>query len=166
MIGMFDVGERVVYPAHGVGRIEAIEEKTVAGKSIQCYIITIIEKELTMIVPVDNADKVGLRYLISEEEIQEVLDILKQSTDDMPSRWKERDRFNHEKIRTGSLYEIAEVYRDLSHLEKEKTLSSGDRKMLENTRALIVNEIAHSKHIRFAQAELLVEEYCSAHTAY
>lgn len=159
---MFTVGDKVVYPSHGVGKIEALEEKEVAGQKIHCYVLSIIGKELKIIVPVFNAKKVGLRQIIQEEEVEKVFDILRDEINNMPPKWNKRYNFNMDKIRTGSIYEIAEVFKNLTRLGRRKELSFGERKMLDSTRELIVMEIAHSKRIGTAQAESLINECCRA----
>ncbi len=159
---MFTVGDKVVYPSHGVGRIEALEEKEIAGQKIQCFVLSIIGKELKIIVPVSNSKKVGLRQIIDEEEVEKIFDILRDEINNMPPKWNKRYNFNMDKIRTGSIYEIAEVFKNLTRLGRKKELSFGERKMLDSTRELIVMEIAHSKRIGTAQAESLIDECCCA----
>lgn len=159
---MFDVGEKVVYPSHGVGKIEGIEEKEIGGQKITCYVLSIVGKELKIIVPMFNAQKVGLRQIIKEDEVEKVFDILRNEINNMPPKWNKRYSFNMDKIRTGSIYEIAEVFKNLTRLGRRKELSFGERKMLDSTKELIVIEIAHSKRIGTAQAESLIDECCCA----
>lgn len=157
---MFSVGDKVVYPTHGVGRIEAIEEKEVAGEKISFYVLSIFGKDVKIMVPTLNADKVGLRQVVKEEDLEKVFDILGDGINKMPLKWNKRYVFNMDKIKTGSIYEIAEVFRNLTLLSKEKELSFGEKKMLDNTRELIVKEIAYSKKIETSQAETLISKYC------
>ncbi len=160
---MFNVGDKVVYPSHGVGKIEAIDEKEIAGQKLKCYVLSIIGKELKIIVPTFNSQKVGLRQIISEGEVDRVFDILREEINNMPPKWNKRYSYNMDKIRTGSIYEIAEVFKNLTRLGMKKELSFGERKMLDSTKELIVIEIAHSKRIGTAQAESLIDEcYCAA----
>ena len=159
---MFNVGEKIVYPSHGVGKIEAVEEKEIGGQKIQCYVLSILGKDLKIIVPVFNSKKVGLRQIIGEEEVEKVFDILRDEINNMPPKWNKRYTYNMDKIRTGSIYEIAEVFKNLTRLGQKKDLSFGERKMLDSTRELIVIEIAHSKRIGTAQAESLIDECCCA----
>ncbi len=159
---MFSVGDKVVYPSHGVGRIEAIEEKEVTGQKIRCFVLSIIGKELKIIVPTFNVQKVGLRQIIQEDELERVFGILREEINNMPPKWNKRYNFNMDKIRTGSIYEIAEVFKNLTRLGRKKDLSFGERKMLDSTRELIVIEIAHSKKIGTAQAETLINQCCAA----
>ena len=159
---MFGVGDKVVYPTHGVGKIEAIDEKEIGGQKIKCYVLNILGKDLKIIVPMFNAQKVGLRQIIKEDEVERVLNILRDEINNMPPKWNKRYSFNLDKIRTGSIYEIAEVFKNLTRLGRKKELSFGERKMLDSTKELIVVEIAHSKKIGTAQAESLINECCCA----
>jgi CarD family transcriptional regulator len=159
---MFGVGDKVVYPTHGVGKIEAIDEKEIGGQKIKCYVLNILGKDLKIIVPMFNAQKVGLRQIIKEDEVERVLNILRDEINNMPPKWNKRYTFNLDKIRTGSIYEIAEVFKNLTRLGRKKELSFGERKMLDSTKELIVIEIAHSKKIGTAQAESLINECCCA----
>ena len=159
---MFSVGDKVVYPSHGVGRIDGLEEKEVAGQKIKCYVLSIIGKDLKIIVPTFNAQRVGLRRIISEGEVEKVFDILREEINNMPPKWNKRYTYNMDKIRTGSIYEIAEVFKNLTRLGRKKELSFGERKMLDSTKELIVIEIAHSKRIGNSQAESLIDECCAA----
>lgn len=157
---MFKTGDNVVYPPCGVGKIKAIEKKAIAGQSISCYVITIFGKNLTVMIPVRNVAKVGLRRVITAKEAEKVCAILRQKTDKMPAKWMKRYSFHREKIQTGSIYEIARVVKNLTRLQKTKQLSLHEKRMLERTRELIVGEIAHSKNIGTTQAEILIEKCC------
>lgn len=156
----FKSGDTIVYPPCGVGKITAIEKKEIVGQTLTCYVITILGKDLTVMIPVHNAAKVGLRKVITVQEAEEVCAILQQEMDTMPARWKKRYSFNREKIQTGSIYEIARVLKNLTRLQQTKHLSLHEKRMLERTRELIVREIAHSKHIGTTQAEMLIAKHC------
>ena len=157
---MFRNGETVVYPPCGVGRITAIERKEIAGQNISCYVIRILEKRLTVMIPILNAVKLGLRRVITPEEAENVCTILQQEMDSMPDKWTKRYSFNREKIQTGSIYEIAKVLKNLTRLQETKGLSFSEKRMLDRTRELVVEEIAYSKHLRTLQAEILIEKCC------
>lgn len=157
---MFKNGETVVYPPCGVGKITAIEKKEIVGQTIACYVITILGKNLTVMIPVRNAAKVGLRRVITAKEAERVCAILQQEMDKMPAKWTKRYSFNREKIQTGSIYEIAKVLKNLTRLQKTNHLSLHEKRILERTRDLIVGEIAHSKNIGTTQAEMLIERCC------
>jgi len=156
---MFRKGEKIVYPAHGIGVIDEIEQKTIVGKKRLFYVIKILENGVTVMTPVDNVDKVGLRGLADKKEINKALKILRKEVSlSLNENWNRRQKGYFNKIKTGSLFEVAEVYRDLYLLQMEKELSFGERRMLDNTKYLIVSEIAEAKGIEVKKAEKLVEK--------
>lgn len=140
----FKVGDIAVYPAHGVGQVTGIENKEIAGAKAQFYILKIMDSGMTIMVPTSNVKHVGLREVIGEEEVEQVYDILKERGEYTITEqtWNRRYREYMDKIKTGSIYEIAEVLRDLSMLRFEKELSFGERKMLDTARHLIIKELA------------------------
>ena len=143
---MFKVGDSAVYPAHGVAVVKKIEEKTVGGMKKSFYVLEVIENSMTIMVPTDNADSVGLREIISNEQVDEVYTILKQRNIKIDqTTWNRRYREYMEKIKTGSVYEIAEVLRNLFLLRHSKDLSFGERKMLDQAKNLLVKEISLAK---------------------
>lgn len=140
---MFKAGDLAVYPAHGVGKIEAIESKNIGGTQQDYYIMRILENDMKIMVPVQNAESVGLRPLVGNVEIEQVYDILKTREISVNSAtWNRRYREYMEKIKTGSVFELAEVLRDLSVLKEEKELSFGERKMLDTARCLLIKELS------------------------
>lgn len=142
----FGVGDKAYYPVHGVAQVTALEKRDIGGHEISVYVLKIMESGLKIIVPQNNADAVGLRSLISPDEIEEVFSILKSKEVARDSQtWNRRHREYMEKIKTGSAFEIAEVLRDLCLLRKSKDLSFGEKRMLETARGLLVKEIAFSK---------------------
>jgi CarD family transcriptional regulator len=156
---MFKKGDKVVYPAHGIGVIDDVEQKMVVGKKRLFYVIKILENGVTVMTPVDNVDKVGLRGLSDKKEISRALKTLRKEVElSLNENWNRRQKGYFNKIKTGSLFEVAEVYRDLYLLQLEKELSFGERKMLDNARFLIVSEIAEAKGIELKKAEKLVEK--------
>ena len=139
----FKVGDKAVYPARGVAEVVSIEEKDIAGNRQQFYVLRLLDTDHKIMVPVNNARNIGLRPPISEKEIKEIFEILREQT--MPfdnQTWNRRYRGFMDKIKTGSVYDVAEVLRDLYRLKAEKSLSFGERQMLEKARGLIVKEIA------------------------
>lgn len=154
---MFKIGNTVVYPSHGLGIIEAIEEKKLMGKKEKFYILKIVEKGTRIMVPCDNADKVGLREVIQSNEVQKVVKILKQKPNNILPNWNKRYRDSLERIKSGSIFEVATVFRNLTHLSKDKELSFGEKKMLCETRHLISSEISLAKGISEQQAEKILE---------
>jgi CarD family transcriptional regulator len=144
----FEVGDKAVYPVHGVAEIVALEQRDVGGSKVPVYILKILDSGLKIMVPTTNAGSVGLRDLINSKQVKEVYSILKAR--DIPrdtQTWNRRYREYMEKIKTGSVFEIAEVLRDLCVLRTTKELSFGERKMLENARSLIVKELALAKGV-------------------
>jgi len=144
----FRAGDLAVYPAHGVGRIESIESKVINGEKHDFYIMKVLENNMVIMIPIRNVDSVGLRDLISDEDIPRVYEIMKQKrtvTNDNQT-WNRRYREYMDKIKTGSLYEVAEVYRDLYHLKLTKDLSFGERKLYDTAQGLLVKELSTAKN--------------------
>ncbi len=142
MLVEFKVGDNAVYPGHGVGKVAAIETKEICGNKQTFYSIKIADSGMKIMVPKNNASNVGLRPIISKTEAGKVLGILKETKVKIDNQtWNRRYREYMEKIKTGSVYEIAEVLRDLYVLKAEKELSFGERKMLDNARNLLLSEL-------------------------
>jgi CarD family transcriptional regulator len=140
---MFSIGDLAVYPAHGVGKIESIESKSIGGQKQDFYIIRILENDMKIMIPIRNAEAVGLRQLVDSTEIPNVYDILRSREVSVNGgTWNRRYREYMEKIKTGSIYELAEVLRDLTVLKGDKELSFGERKMLDTARSLLLKEIS------------------------
>jgi CarD family transcriptional regulator len=154
---LFKVGDKAVYPAQGVAEVISIEEKDIAGNRLKFYVLRILDTNRKIMVPIHNAKSVGLRRPISEEEIEEIFTILRERTIAFDNQtWNRRYRGFMDKIKTGSVFDVAEVMRDLYRLKAEKSLSFGERRMLETARALIVKEIAvtREKSEENVQAEI------------
>lgn len=140
---IFRIGDLAVYPAHGVGRIESIETKSIGGKKQDFYIMRILDNEMKIMIPILNAQAVGLRGLIGMGDIPRVYNILKTREISVNGgTWNRRYREYMEKIKTGSIYELAEVLRDLTVLKVDKELSFGERKMLDTARTLLLKELS------------------------
>jgi CarD family transcriptional regulator len=138
----FKVGDNAVYPGHGVGKVISIDTKEILGQKKTFYSVQILETGMKIMVPLDNAKSVGLRPIISKEEASKVIDILKQTNVKVDNQtWNRRYRDYMEKIKTGSVYEIAAVLRDLFVLKVDKELSFGERKMLDTARGLLMKEL-------------------------
>lgn len=139
----FKVGDNAVYPGHGVGKVSAIEVKEILGTKHTFYSINILDSGMKIMVPKNNAEAVGLRPIISRDEAAKVIEILKETNVKIDNQtWNRRYREYMEKIKTGSVYQIAEVLRDLFLLKVEKELSFGERKMLDNARSLLLRELS------------------------
>ena len=146
----FEVGDLAVYPAHGVGRIEAIEQRVINGETHDFYIMKILENNMVIMIPTWNVNSVGLRDIIDEEEIPQVYEVMKNIEKDNgmeTQTWNRRYREYMDKIKTGSLYDVAEVFRDLSLLKLTKDLSFGERKLYDTAHILLVKELSTAKKI-------------------
>ena len=145
----FEIGELAVYPAHGVGRIEAIESKMVNGQNHEFYILKVLENNMVIMIPTANVESVGLRNVINSSEIPEILDVIRKkkgASVDNTQTWNRRYRDYMDKMKTGSLYDVAEVYRDLSVLKLTKDLSFGERKLYDTAQILLVKELSTAQN--------------------
>ncbi|MGE4559301.1 MAG: CarD family transcriptional regulator [Desulfobulbus sp.] len=156
---MFSEGDMAVYPAHGVGLIEAIETQTIGGIDQSFYVMRILDNDMTIMIPTANSANVGLRAIISGEEVTKVIDILKERDVKItPQTWNRRYREYMEKIKTGSVFEVAIVLRDLFLLKEDKDLSYGERKMLDTAKSLLVKELSLAKQIDEDNVEKQIEK--------
>jgi len=139
----FKVGDKAVYPAHGVGEVESIESKEILGSEHTFYVLRILDNDMKIMIPTSNVDNVGLREVISKKEVDRVYRILGERDVQIDhTTWNRRHREYMEKIKTGSVFEIAEVLRDLSLLKFDKDLSFGERKLLDMARNLLIKELS------------------------
>ncbi|MBR0491108.1 MAG: CarD family transcriptional regulator [Clostridia bacterium] len=153
---MFNVGDKIVYPMHGAGVIDAIEEKDILGEK-QAYYILKMPGEVKVMVPTAKADEVGVRNIIDKESADKVFGILEQDETDMDKNWNKRYRDNMEKMKSGDIYEIADIVRNLSFKQKEKGLSTGEKKMLNNAKQILVSELVLAEHSSQDEVERLIE---------
>jgi CarD family transcriptional regulator len=145
---MFKIGDLAVYPAHGVGVIEKIETQEISGCQQDFYVMRILDNDMIIMIPTNNVNNVGLRDLINQTEVSELYSILKFKDTTIDNRtWNRRYREHMDKIKTGSVFDVAEVYRDLLILAMDKELSFGEKKMLETARALLVKEISLARDV-------------------
>ena len=143
----FKVGDKAVYPAQGVAQVIGMETKEIGGSLTEFYLLKILDTDMKILVPKDKAHQVGLRPVANGEEVEEVFDILREKEVHLDKQtWNRRYRGFMEKIKTGSLFEVAEVFRDLYRLKDSKTLSFGERRMLDTARGLIVKELAVARN--------------------
>ena len=151
---MFKIGDLAVYPAHGVGIIERIETQEFSGCSQDFYVMRILENDMIIMIPTQNVSNVGLREIIGQKEVPKLYSILKKRDVAIDNQtWNRRYREYMDKIKTGSVYEVAEVYRDLLILKVEKELSFGERKMLDTARNLLVKEISLARKVEEEEIE-------------
>ena len=145
---VFQVGDLAVYPAHGVGKIEAIECRVINGEKHDFYIMKVLENNMLIMIPIRNVESVGLRDIIDENEIPKVYEVMQSKKDALNDNqtWNRRYREYMDKIKTGSLYDVAEVFRDLSLLKLTKDLSFGERKLFDTAQILLVKELSTAKN--------------------
>ena len=153
---MFNVGDKIVYPMHGAGTIDAIEQKDILGEKQDYYIIK-MPGEVKVMVPTNKADQIGVRNIIDKQEAGKVLEILEANETEMSSNWNKRYQENMNKMKTGSIYEIADVVRNLSYKQKEKGLSTGEKKMLNNAKQILVSELVLAEHASEPEVVQLVD---------
>ncbi len=152
---MFKVGDMAVYPAHGVGVIERIENREISGCQEDFYVMRILETKMIIMIPSSNAANVGLREIIDQDEVSKIFSILKRRDISVNGNqtWNRRYREYMDKIKSGSVFEVAEVYRDLTTIKQDKELSFGERKMLDTARSLLVKEISLAKNMKEEDVE-------------
>lgn len=138
---MFNIGDKVVYPMHGAGVIDNIEEKEILGEKKKYYIMRMPIGDMKVMIPVDNIADIGIREIITEDGLEEVITILEGDKTKMPQNWNRRYRKNMERIKSGDIFEIAAVVRNLTLRDEERTLSTGERKMLNEARQMLVSEL-------------------------
>ena len=158
---MYKVGDKIVYPMHGIGVIESIEKKVVLGKRDDYYIITIVNSGMKVMIPVKNADTIGIRGIIQKKEISKVLEVLKKTNQITEEDWKIRYQNNIDKVKSGSIMKVAEVLRDLYQRGKEKDLSIMERKLYENAYQFVIYEIAFAKNVEIEESGNIVSDALS-----
>ncbi len=156
----FDIGDKAVYPAHGVGIIERIDNKEISGNIISFYVMRILDTDMMVMIPKNNIANAGLREIISPHQVNKVFKIFEdQEVIIDTTTWNRRYREYMEKIKTGSVYEIAQVMRDLYVLNRTKTLSIGERKMLDTARSLLVKELTIARSSTEEEVEKKIASY-------
>jgi len=154
---MFNVGDNIVYPMHGAGTIDAIEEKEILGEKHQYYVIK-MPGEVKIMVPTAKAESMGVRSVIDGQSANKVLQLLEQDETEMSDNWNKRYRENLDKMKTGDIYQVADVVRNLSFKQKEKgSLSTGEKKMLNNAKLILVSELVLAEHASKDEIEKLVD---------
>ena len=159
---MFRVGDRVVYPLHGAGVIEAIEEREILGERHRYYILKLPVGDMRVMIPTDAAGECGLRAVIPAERVPAVLEVLRGEATAMDSNWNHRYRENAEKLKTGDILEVAAVVRNLSWRLREKGLSGGERRLLDTARQILISELALAGGLDHEAAGQLVDRQLAA----
>jgi CarD family transcriptional regulator len=147
------VGDHVVYPHHGAGKVLKKEKKEVLGEKRQYLTIQILHNDMTVMVPCENAGRAGLRRVIGEEAVAKVLSVLRDDVSEMPKNWNRRFKHNREKIKTGDVYELAEVVRNLAIRESEKGLSTGEKQMYTRSKKILASELMYALEMEEDDAE-------------
>lgn len=152
---MFNIGDKIVYPMHGAGTIDSIEEKDILGEK-QSYYILRMPGEVKVMVPISKAEEVGVRSIIDKSSADKVFSVLEQDETEMNKNWNKRYRDNMDKLKSGDIYEIADVVRNLSFKQKEKGLSTGEKKMLNNAKQILVSELVLAESSNTDEIEEIV----------
>jgi len=154
----FELGDHVVYPHHGAGKVLKKEEMEMLGERREYLTIKILHNDMTVRVPTENAALAGLRRVIDEETVKKVLDVLRDEVSEMPKNWNRRFKHNRDKIKTGDIYELAEVVRNLSLRESEKGLSTGEKQMFTRTKKILASELMYALDKDEDEAERYLDE--------
>jgi CarD family transcriptional regulator len=159
---LFNIGDKVVYPMHGAGVIESIEEREILGERQQYYIMRMPIGDMKVMVPLKNVDTIGLREVIDDNTVELVLQRMRQFEDDDTTNWNRRFRANLDKMKTGDIYDVAEVVRSLMRRDGEKGLSTGERKMLDNAKQILISEFVLARNLEEEQAFELIDGVAAA----
>lgn len=155
---MFIIGDKIVYPMHGAGIVEGIEEKKILGEIRRYYILKVPCGDMKIMIPVDTSDDIGVRRIISEATLTDVMSTLEDDTSDMPANWNRRYRENMEKLKTGDAVEVAAVVRNLVRMDREKKLSTGEKKMLSNAKQILLSEIILVRGVGQTEANDMIDQ--------
>ena len=155
---VFKVGETVVYPHHGAALIEAIETRMIKGEEKQYLVLKVAQGDLTVRVPADNVDLVGVRDVVNQEGLDRVFEVLRMPHTEEPTNWSRRYKANLEKLASGDVIKVAEVVRDLWRRERDRGLSAGEKRMLAKARQVLVSELALAENTNEDKAETLLDE--------
>jgi CarD family transcriptional regulator len=155
---VFRKGDTVVHPEHGAAVIEELRERDFLGERRKYLVLRVAYGDLTLMVPVDNTEEVGLRQVMSKAEVKKVLNVLKQDESSMAANWSRRFKNNLEKLHSGDPFEVAEVLRNLSIRDREKGLSAGEKRMIHKARQILVSELSHATGKSDEEAEVMIDE--------
>ena len=155
---MFRVGDKVVYPHHGAAIIKGVEEREVMGERREYFVLRLSYGDLTLLVPLDNTEEVGIRGVISRDELEKVFKVLRSKECRMPTNWSRRFKTHVEKLRSGDIYQVAEVVRNLSIREKDKGLSAGEKRMLAKARQILISELTFAFDQPEEQTEAMLDK--------
>jgi len=154
---LFRVGDKVVYPHHGAAIIKGVEEREVLGEKREYFVLRLSYGDLTLLVPLDNTEEVGIRGVIGRDELEKVFKVLRSKECRMPTNWSRRFKTHVEKLRSGDIYQVAEVVRNLARRDKEKGLSAGEKRMLAKARQILLSEITFAADVDELEAGKLLD---------
>jgi CarD family transcriptional regulator, regulator of rRNA transcription len=149
----FEIGDNVVYPHHGAGQVVRKEAKEILGEKREYLTVKILHNDMTVMVPTENAQLAGLRRVIDEETVEKVLAVLRDECSEMPKNWNRRFKHNRDKIKTGDIYELAEVVRNLAVREAEKGLSTGEKQMYTRAKKILASELMYALEMNEEEVE-------------
>ena len=155
---MFRKGDTVVHPEHGAAVIEELRTREVLGERKKYLVLRVAYGDLTLMVPVESTEEVGLRQVVSKNEVKKVMNVLKQDESKMAANWSRRFKNNIEKLRSGDIYQVAEVVRNLAIRERQKGLSAGEKRMLTKARQILVSELTFALSVSEEEAEQRLDE--------
>jgi len=155
---MFNIGDKVVYPMHGAGIIESIDERMVLGEIRKYYILRIAHGNMQVMVPVDGSEQAGLRAIAEPGALDIVLEVLKSESTPMDENWNRRNRDNMERLKTGDIREVAGVVRNLTRVDRIKKLSTGEKKLLSNAKQILSSELAFARGVDENEILAIIEQ--------
>ncbi|MDW7668900.1 MAG: CarD family transcriptional regulator [Bacillota bacterium] len=158
---MYRLGDKIVYPMHGAGVIESVEEKEVLGEKKKYFIIKMPVNEMKLMIPVDNVENIGVRKIISNSEVKEVFDILKEDSSLNKMNWNKRYRANMDRMKSGDIFEVARIVRSLTFRDQEKGLSTGEKKMLSNAKQILISELILAEDSSSEEIETRIDKIIS-----
>ncbi len=154
---MYEVGDKVVYPHHGAGKIMQIERKEVLGQLREYLTIQILHNDMKVMVPVENADRAGIRKVVDPRVVDDVLEVLRGRPTKMPKNWSRRYKHNRDKLKTGDIFEVAEVVRNLSVRHADKGLSTGEKQMFSKAKKILASELMYARNLSEDDANLFLD---------
>lgn len=161
----YNIGDKIVYPVHGAGVIESIEDREIMGEKKEYYIMKMPIGDMKVMIPVANAENIGIRDVIDKQEADKVIARFKECSTEMDSNWNKRSRENSAKIKSGNIYEVAQVVKSLMFRDKTRGLSTGERKMLNSAKQIMVSELVMAKEVKQSEIEKIINEIVNAELA-
>lgn len=158
MNNSFKIGDKIVYPLHGAGVVESIEEKEILGETQKYYVMKMPMGDMKVMIPMNNVEGIGIREVITEKEVDKVIKVLYNDRTIMSQNWNKRYRENMDKIKSGNIYEVADVVRNLIHRETEKGLSTGEKRMLNSAKQILISELVLAKGLKQNDVENMLKD--------